>query len=492
MKYLYKAVVKEHVKLPLDLTKYPKLSKEQAGHLRHFYNLSAANDEPAQEFLDAYRYQLATMVYAAALTHFHRMPAMRTLFQRLIRRLIYKMLRREVWGYWYLTSQSGIRLDPDLKELRKPWANPFERQGSLTFEWDPLFWGMGKESFAYDNGSLQEAILEEMERNGWIGVCCEPSLVFVACNQFPIIAMRLNDIRRGTNIVETVLEKYRFALKSNDMISRNELYRSWLSVKQGTVSPARSIGFTAWAAAFMNSWNTEFVEIQHPAVATFYRAALNQQLKNVDDDHSHVLHEARRHYIAARHTNSPSYNEPTLGYFVQWLSELGKTTELEDLLAYVDANLAPAWQDGGLYYPRCGQATDDEGQWTRMDPFSGNAAIGYARLNVEDGQKRIWDNPWTKEDVSSRPWVDGLDLSHGVDCLRDIFDENVTAMTITFQEWAGQDVKVSFEVKKLPGGRWGIYQRHKEGVVYESLEGVNIPVDINIKAGREVDIVIIK
>lgn len=208
--------------MPIDISQYPKLTTQQAGHLRHFHNLSSAPDgdwphmgsqEPAQEFLDAYRYQLATMAYASALTHYHRLPAMNSLFKRLIHRLVAKMLRREVWGYWYLTSQSGTKLDPDLKELRRPWANPvvrenimysghlllmtslyamlfdddeFERPGSLTFHWNPLFWGMGPERFEYDNRSLQRAIVDEMERNDWVGVCCEPNLVFVVCNQFPV------------------------------------------------------------------------------------------------------------------------------------------------------------------------------------------------------------------------------------------------------------------------------------------------------------------
>lgn len=209
------------VNLKLDLSRYPKLTREQAGHLRHFWNTSTSLDgewphmgtqEPDQAFLDGFRYQLATMAYGAGVTHYHRLPAMRSLFKPLLRGLIHKMLRREVWSYWYLTSQSGNRLDPGLEKLRTPWAEPvvkenimygghlllmtslysmlfdddeFEKEGSLMFEWDPLFWGMGPEFFSYDNGSLQKAILKEMERGGWAGVCCEPNLVFVACNQFP-------------------------------------------------------------------------------------------------------------------------------------------------------------------------------------------------------------------------------------------------------------------------------------------------------------------
>jgi hypothetical protein len=62
----------------------------------------------------------------------------------------------------------------------------FEKPGSIKFVWDPLFYGLGREEFSYNAGSLQDAILAEMEKNGWIGVCCEPNAVFVVCNQFPV------------------------------------------------------------------------------------------------------------------------------------------------------------------------------------------------------------------------------------------------------------------------------------------------------------------
>lgn len=206
----------------VDLSKYDKLNAAQAGHLRHFHNLASQMDgewhhmgtqEPMQEFLDAYRYQLATMAYGTGAAHYHRLPALRSPLKSLMRRLIHKMLRREVWSYWFNTSLSGNRTDPDRTELRKPWADPvvrenimysghlllmtslygmlfdddeFEKPESLTFVWDPLFFGFGSESFHYDNRSLQDAIIREMERNSWVGVCCEPNLVFVVCNQFPV------------------------------------------------------------------------------------------------------------------------------------------------------------------------------------------------------------------------------------------------------------------------------------------------------------------
>lgn len=208
--------------LPIDLSDYVKLSPEQVGHLRHFYNLAFQPDgewrfmgtaDPGQEFLDAYRYQLATMAYAASLAHYHRLPAVRTVFKPMLRQLIHKMLRRDVWGYWFLTSHGNSRTDPSLQELRKPWADPvarenimysghlllmtslygmlfdddeFEKDDSLVFRWDPMFFGFGPESFKYSNRSLQKVILAEMEQTGWVGVCCEPNVVFIVCNQFPV------------------------------------------------------------------------------------------------------------------------------------------------------------------------------------------------------------------------------------------------------------------------------------------------------------------
>jgi hypothetical protein len=41
-------------------------------------------------------------------------------------------LRREVWGYWYLTSQSGRSVDPDIKELRRPWADPVVKENIMV------------------------------------------------------------------------------------------------------------------------------------------------------------------------------------------------------------------------------------------------------------------------------------------------------------------------------------------------------------------------
>jgi hypothetical protein len=82
------------------------------------------SQEAGQKWDTARRYQLATVAYVAGAAHYHLLPAMRSMFKALLGQLIAKMLHREVWGYWYLTSQPGTKAYPDLKELRKPWADP--------------------------------------------------------------------------------------------------------------------------------------------------------------------------------------------------------------------------------------------------------------------------------------------------------------------------------------------------------------------------------
>ncbi|KIW42237.1 uncharacterized protein PV06_05801 [Exophiala oligosperma] len=526
---------------PVEVSKYPKLDAKQAGHLRHFHNLVSQIDgewnhfgslEAQQEWDDAYRYQLATMAYATGLAHYHRLPAMRTAFKTLLRRIIHKMLRREVWGYWFSTSLGGKLLDPDLKELRKPWADPvikenimysghlllmtslyamlfdddeFEKEGSLTFNWNPLFFGMGPEKFSYDNRSLQKVIFQQMEENDWVGVCCEPNAVFVVCNQFPIIAMRYNDSRDGTNNVQGVLEKYEASLIKKGMLNDSGLYPSFFALKQRSTRPARQGAHTAWANAYMNTWNSEKVHSLYESqvlgflttvggktrllptrVSSAFRHLVLE--KGEDPDSEETLRKARE--------MSPQFVSPAFPFeavnwngFAQMLSELGKDKELDDLLEYADSRLNPTWENGGLYYPRNDAVMDEDGNLVHMEPHSGNSGIGYSRLNVKDGQKMMWEQPWTREILAKRPFVDDVGFADGVDFLRGAWDAEAHAMVVTLKSWTGQDTEVSFSVKNLERGDWAVYVNGElqQTTTVKGSESVGVTVT----AGNdEVDVVV--
>ncbi|KAJ7148013.1 hypothetical protein C8R46DRAFT_1128885 [Mycena filopes] len=468
--------------LPPDLLKnQPKLTPCQAGHLRHFHNLATAprgewphmgTQEPGQEWLDALRYQLATMTYAAGAAHYHRLPALRSVFKTLVEALIAKMLDKE----------SGRMVDPDIKELRKPWANPVVRENimysghlilmvsmhamlfnddkydepeALVFDWNPIFWGMGPERFTYNRTTLEEAIFLEMERESWVGVCCEPNCVFVVCNQFPLIAKRYNDVRNGTKTVDGVLEKYIAAWKArNGFVQDDGLVVNWYRVKQDHSVPAGGIGFTAWACAFLNAWNSEEVHALYPAQALGFLSksadgrvnlnsapvgeALRTLVREVsaDPDAPATLEKARA--LAGTVPPRP-FSQPDFGYVAMWVSEVADDATVAGILRHADEFLHPTWERGGLFYPRQDELQDANGNWTRVDAFTGNAAIAYARLNMRDGQRTMWEAPWTREHLASCPFVDGVGLDSGVDFLRGVWDPDVQTMILTVRTWDGRD-----------------------------------------------------
>ncbi|KAK5690844.1 hypothetical protein LTR97_012005 [Elasticomyces elasticus] len=527
--------------LSLDLFKYPKLDAKQAGHLRHYHNLVSQPDgdwshfdasDGHEEFDDARRYQLATMAYAAGAAHYHRLPALRGPFKRLMHRMIQKMLRREVWSYWYLASHSGKLFDPSLTDLRKPWADPvvkenimysghlllmtslyamlfdddeFEKEGGLTFRWDPLFWGLGAEDFVYDNRSLQKVILEQLVANDWVGVCCEPNAVFVVCNQFPLIAMRYNDIRDGTNYVEDdILPRYKKALTEKGMLGADGLYASFFAIKQKKSVPARQGAHTAWANAFMNSWNSDYVrksyeqqtlgflthfggktQLNPTSVAiTFRRLVLEE---GCDQHDRETLGRARKESLKVK--SMIPYETLNWLSFTMMLSELGKRKELDDLLQHADEHLSPTWEKGGLYYPRNTKVVDENWNHVHMEPHSGNSGIGYARLNVPDGQKKMWEKPWTSELLTSRPWIDGAGFEDGADFLRGIWDADERAMILTLKTWQEASSPITLMMRNAHAGSWCIYVNGKlKEVVEASKTGEVTVLDIDIHG--EVDIVL--
>jgi hypothetical protein len=191
------------------------------------------------------------------------------------------------------------------------------------------------------------------------------------------------------------------------------------------------------------------------------------------------------------HVVSPRIPFETLnwGTFTMMLSELGKIKQLQDLLEYADEKLQPTWENGGLFYPRNDRLADANWNLLHMEPHSGNSGIGYARLNVENGQKHIWEQPWTRELLHSRPWVDGISFADGIDFLRGIWDAERRVMVITLRLWQGEAKDIGMVIRNLPQGHWAAYVNGC-CVVSEKLSNHgDLPVNTVI-GEQEIDVVV--
>lgn len=254
----------------------------------------------------------------------------------------------------------------------------------------------------------------------------------------------------------------------------------------------------------MNTWNSDQVKALYDQQAYGFITSINGQVQlhedqiageyrrlveteNADKNDAAVLARARATVAALPPSKFP-YSRPTFGYVVQWLSELGKKEELDGLLEYADNHLQPTWENGGLFYPRNDVRTNEAGEWTHMDPFSGNASVGYARLNVPDGQKKMWDNPRKRGHAATQPWIDGISLDQGIDCLRGIWDREENALVLTMKTWDGRRVDAIPVASNLPAGYWAAFVNGEPVHQADVEEGGDLSVEVAV-GGEEVDVV---
>ena len=186
-----------------------------------------------------------------------------------------------------------------------------------------------------------------------------------------------------------------------------------------------------------------------PLASEIHRLALVSPVTDPEDPG--LLAQAARNIQAHQKDENPSRVPlPTFGFVAQWLSEIAGPSALEPLLRHADQYLNPTWHKGGLYYRRRDETWDKEGEYVHMVPYSGIAGVGYARLNVVEGGKRMYDHPWTPEQVKKRPYIEGVGLENDVDWLRGTWIENRKALVATCKTWDGKSVTMRLSIKNLP------------------------------------------
>ncbi len=400
------------------------LSAEQLGHIRHIDNLSRQqpndwslmqNKALGQFDFGGYRFQLAYMAYALALAHVHRLPNAPGVFKPVFERLIEKITMPEVWLYWRDASRGGSVLNAHLSHTYSEQWDPvardnimysayvqsmallyhylfaddrYARPGALRFEYWSYFWGGEPKVFAYDEHSLNEHIYWQMVESGFLGVACEPNCTFQICNQPAILGFRMNDLVTGGKVAQEVTRSYEQAWARFGLVDEAGHYNMMLFQDSNTVrrNESKRPWVDAWNGTLMNMWNREFVHAHYPQ-------QIGELLAQGPDGMLSV-HPAPEIVVMGQRLDNDTCDH---GWVATWASEMGDTDTLAGLLAHADRFMNPTWRDGGLYYPRNDAKADADGHRTEVEPLTGNALLGYARLNVPDGMWKLYNQPWTAE-----------------------------------------------------------------------------------------------
>lgn len=386
--------------------------------------------EPGEEGDDAYRYQLKYMTDAIGAAQAHRTPAYRELYRDTIEKLIEKMLRFDVWSYWATTSRGSKILDPDLEKLGEGWMDPvihknvmysgrlfnmvglyeqfyrtgrYDRPGSLSFEFRPIWRGMGPETFEYDHSSLGQAILREYERNDYLGCECEPNTIFVVCNLPVLLGFRHYDHTHATQISPDLEKRFEAAWRERSGLfdpdaKGADVPMYWL-VRQQAAAGDGLKGIALWAQ--MHPIYPEYAKLMYPRYRDGAQRKLPDGTIGANDT---VFFENRgdKRELVDLQWDPMMLGVHIFGGLAMSAAEFGDQETLDGMLAYAERYLSPNREDGCLHYPRY----DDGGTNHYVTCLTGNALISNARLNVPNGNRTLYNEPWTQEQLDEPQLVE--------------------------------------------------------------------------------------
>ncbi|HEX6289789.1 MAG TPA: hypothetical protein VFZ66_11390 [Herpetosiphonaceae bacterium] len=198
------------------------------------------------------RFQLAFPCYAvAAITH--ALPATRERSLRIMAALIDRMLDPRVWHYWSRATGSG---DP------VGWANIqysghlshmiglYRLLGGQRFD-QPFHFTHNGQTVEHTHTTLASALYEQMRRNRYHGVDCEPGNTYVSCTDHALWSNVLHDRLHGTSFAAINVQWL-------DFLERRLTFRGPRIVGRGAVSAIYLTKLNVAAPLglnFMDAWS---------------------------------------------------------------------------------------------------------------------------------------------------------------------------------------------------------------------------------------------
>jgi len=490
----------------IDLSLVPELDEKQVGSIRHIKNLSnlPKNDWsfmmpylPMQEDHGAYRYQLGYMAFALALGHRHRLPAAPALFKRTFENLIEKMVHPEVWLYWRDTSRAKGHNALDAPELPSE-VDPIRRDNimysayiqvmtlmyhalfnddkytkkdSIEFTFAPIMCLYDQHvTYGYDENKINNAVYWNMVQSGYLGVACEPYCVFQICNQVPILGFRLHDWLNGGNTAEEVIEGHVKAWQEfGGALADDGHYITFIQTHTMTAAQGETWGAwsDSWCAMLMNTWNSEFVR-------NTYEKQVGKWLEPKKDGAISVVIQETPDGM-----DIPLGAWGDYGWVVGCLSEMGDEANLKGVLEHADRYMNPTWHNGGYFYPRNDDGRDAEGNLIAMSPTIGNAMLQYARLNVNDGLKKFYEEPW-EEGHFSKPAI--VSAPEHLDFSRAVFLPEENALVATMKTFNGSNTPVEIEISNVPEGKKWLLSFDGEDVARSDGSGLKTSESVAVQS----------
>lgn len=396
----------------------------------------------SEEF-SSLRFQISYMAYALALAHVHRLPAAPGLFKQPFENIIKQLLHPDVWHYWSNASTGMGSANKDLGPLPREWDpvakenimysaylqsitlmyhylfrdDRYAQPKSLRLRLKTLYWHDGGYTFEYDEKQLTDLIYWQMAEQGFLGVACEPGLIFQICNQPTIIGFRMHDLVYGGSLARDAEKGYVAAWNEFGMLDDSGFFKTFVMAKSRTAVTADNSQMNCWLMTLLHSWNPEIVERQYPILMTRF-------LLDGPDGTKWI----RPHDIPADPGEEVFLPVSDMAWGACAASEVGDAETLNALLGYADLMLNPAWQDSGFYYKRRDANYDENGYFIGMDAMGGNTLLHYARLNVKDGLYKLYNEPLADAHFTQPALVD---LPEDLDVRRAIFNTERNALALT-------------------------------------------------------------
>lgn len=317
------------------LTTFERLALQPRDEWRGFY-------VPRSEGMNfGLRFQLAFPCYAAGAIA-TALPAERDRCLDIMAGLIERMLDRRAWEYWARSTGShdpvgvaNIQYSGHLGHM----VGLFELLGGddrfdrpFRFEWQ----GRAAE---YTHEQLVAALYEQMLRNHYHGVECEPGNTYVACTDHALWATALHDRLHGTTYATVNRQWLSF-------LERRLAFRGPRLRGRGAVT---AIYFTRLKLAaplglnFMDAWSLAFMAPLAPELTRRLAGRLWPRLRRVDD--TLYLPSAG---IWTRMEGSDTAVNTGFAYLLA--VELGEHRRAGALRAYADQQLQPVDYDGARLY----------------------------------------------------------------------------------------------------------------------------------------------